>query len=40
MADLDTLVKHFQEKDPQAFETLYQMYSDSMLGVIYTIVKD
>ncbi len=40
MADIDTLVKQFQNKDQVAFETLYQMYSDSMHGVIYNIVKD
>lgn len=40
MADIDTLVKRFQDKDQQAFETLYQMYSESMHGVIYNIVKD
>ncbi|MBC2845728.1 RNA polymerase sigma factor [Winogradskyella flava] len=40
MADIDSLVKRFQNKDQVAFETLYQMYSASMHGVIYNIVKD
>ena len=30
----------FKNKDEKAFETLYNMYSDSMQGVIYNIVKD
>lgn len=38
--DLDSLVEKFQEKDEKAFETLYGMYSDSMHGVIYNIVRD
>ena len=37
---LEQLVSKFQQKDVKAFEALYDMYSDSMLGVIYTIVKD
>lgn len=40
MVDIDKLVKQFQNKDQIAFETLYQMYGDSMHGVIYNIVKD
>ena len=38
--DLDALVLQFKNKDEKAFETLYNMYSDSMQGVIYNIVKD
>lgn len=37
---LDLLVEKFQQKDEKAFETLYNMYSDSMQGVIYNIVRD
>lgn len=37
---LEQLVSKFQNKDEKAFEALYQMYSDSMLGVIYNIVRD
>ena len=37
---LDILVSDFQKKDEKAFETLYNMYSDSMHGVIYNIVRD
>lgn len=37
---LEQLVSKFQDKDEKAFETLYQMYSESMLGVIYNIVRD
>lgn len=37
---LELLVSKFQDKDEKAFETLYQMYSESMLGVIYNIVRD
>ncbi len=38
--NVDVLVKAFQNKDEKAFETLYNMYSESMLGVIFNIVKD
>lgn len=38
--DLDLLIKRFQQKDVKAFEKLYAMYSDSMRGVIYNIVRD
>lgn len=34
-----TIIK-FQQKDEKAFETLYNMYSDSMHGTIYNIVRD
>jgi len=37
---LDQVIIKFQQKDTQAFEALYNMYSDSMQGIIYTIVKD
>lgn len=37
---LDLLVSKFQERDEKAFETLYDMYSNSMHGVIYNIVRD
>jgi RNA polymerase sigma factor (sigma-70 family) len=37
---LELLVEKFQQKDEKAFETLYNMYSDSMQGVIYNIVRD
>lgn len=38
--NLDQLIEKFQQKDINAFETLYNMYSDSMHGVIYNIVRD
>ncbi len=38
--DLEILVKNFQQKDIKAFERLYEMYAESMSGVIYSIVKD
>lgn len=37
---LDLLISNFQKKDEKAFEALYNMYSDSMHGVIYNIVRD
>ena len=37
---LEELVIKFQEKDEKAFETLYNMYSQSLHGVIYNIVRD
>lgn len=37
---LETLVSQFQDKNEKAFETLYTMYSKSMHGVIYNIVRD
>lgn len=37
---LEALVEKFKQKDEKAFEELYNMYSDSMHGVIYTIVKN
>ncbi len=38
--NLEHLISQFQQKDVSAFETLYGMYSDSMFGVINTIVRD
>ena len=38
--NLENLVDEFQQKDEKAFETLYNMYSDSMHGVIYNIVRN
>ena len=40
MIDLDLLVRKFQDKDQGAFETLYGMYSKSIHGVVYNIVRD
>ncbi|MCB0383510.1 MAG: RNA polymerase subunit sigma-70, partial [Psychroserpens sp.] len=37
---LETLISQFQKKDEKAFEQLYNMYSESMHGVIYNIVRD
>ena len=38
--NLDLLIIKFQQKDAAAFETLYHMYSKSMLGVIFNIVRN
>ncbi len=38
--ELDQLISKFQQKDAQAFEALYHMYSASMQGAIYNIVRD
>ncbi|MCM5663838.1 RNA polymerase sigma factor [Galbibacter mesophilus] len=35
----ELLMKRIVEKDPKAFDTLYQNYSQSLLGVIYNIVR-
>ncbi len=40
MVDIDTLVKQFQNRDQVAFKQLYGMYSKSIHGVVYNIVKD
>ncbi|WP_179345679.1 RNA polymerase sigma factor [Winogradskyella ursingii] len=40
MAELDILVAQFKKKDHVAFEKLYSMYSDSIHGVVYNIVRD
>lgn len=37
---LETLILKFQQKDEKAFETLYEMYGESMHGIIYNIVRD
>lgn len=37
---LEELVLKFQQKDVKSFEKLYVMYSDSMYGVIYNIVRN
>ena len=38
--ELDLLIQRFQKKDAIAFERLYNMYSENILGVINTIVKN
>ncbi len=38
--NLETLVEQFKQKDEKAFEQLYTMYSKSMQGVIFNIVRD
>ncbi|KAB8153104.1 sigma-70 family RNA polymerase sigma factor [Kordia sp. TARA_039_SRF] len=38
--ELEVLIDQFQKKDAKAFEALYQMYNDSIFGVINTIVKN
>ena len=38
--ELDQLVEQFKQKNERAFSTLYDMYSDSMHGIIYNIVRD
>ncbi|MEZ4802435.1 MAG: sigma-70 family RNA polymerase sigma factor [Gelidibacter sp.] len=38
--ELELLISKFQQKDQKAFEELYNMYGDSMHGVIYNIVQD
>ncbi|MFP4845673.1 RNA polymerase sigma factor [Winogradskyella sp. PE311] len=40
MTDLETLVQQFQDKNQVAFEKLYNMYSKSIHGIVYNIVKD
>lgn len=37
---LETLIENFQQKDEKAFESLYNMYSSNIHGVIYNIVRD
>jgi RNA polymerase sigma factor (sigma-70 family) len=37
---LEILVEKFQQKDEKAFEALYNMYSESMHGVIFNIVRN
>lgn len=38
--ELDILVEKFKQKDEKAFETLYNLYRNSMQGVIFNIVRD
>ena len=38
--DLDLLIQKFQNKEVPAFEKLYAMYSENILGVINTIVQE
>jgi len=38
--DLDKLIVDFQEKNVAAFEALHDMYSQNILGVINTIIKN
>ena len=38
--ELDLLVERFKQQDEKAFESLYNMYSTSMHGVINNIVRD
>ncbi|MDT0295663.1 RNA polymerase sigma factor [Mesonia ostreae] len=36
----DGLIAELQNKNPKAFERIYERYSESLFGVIYTIVRD
>ncbi len=36
----ELLITKLKQKDPDAFEKLYEMFSESMLGVIYNIIRD
>lgn len=38
--ELEVLVEKFRNKDEKAFEKLYEMYSDSICGVIFNVVKN
>ncbi|MDX1766498.1 RNA polymerase sigma factor [Arenibacter troitsensis] len=38
--ELEIIVAQFQKKDADAFQKLYNMYSENICGVINTIVKD
>lgn len=38
--DLELLILQFQKKDVKAYEKLYNMYCDSISGIVYSIVKD
>ncbi|WP_179006202.1 RNA polymerase sigma factor [Winogradskyella forsetii] len=40
MQNLNEIVEQFQDKDENAFEKLYEMYSESIHGVIFNIVKN
>lgn len=39
-AQPDGLIAEFQSKNPKAFERIYERYSESTFGVIYSVVKD
>lgn len=36
----DALIIEMQKKNPQAFERIYQRYSESTFGIIYSIIRD
>ncbi|MEM6717818.1 MAG: sigma-70 family RNA polymerase sigma factor [Bacteroidota bacterium] len=38
--ELEKLIEQFKNRDVKAFESLYEMYNDSIFGVIHTIVKN
>lgn len=38
--DQEFLILHFQQQDVKAYEKLYNMYCNSIAGVINNIVKD
>lgn len=38
--ELEVLIEKFQKKDARAFESLYEMYNDSIFGVVNNIVKN
>ena len=37
---LEQLISKFQQKDIKSFEKLYEMYADSMFGVIFNIIRN
>ena len=37
---LEHLISRFQQKDMKSFEKLYEMYAESMFGVIFNIVRN
>ena len=38
--ELEKLITQFKNKDAKAFESLYELYNESIFGVINTIVKN
>jgi RNA polymerase sigma factor (sigma-70 family) len=40
MKDLEQLISQFQQRDVKAYEELYNMYCNSIFGVVNTIVKN
>ncbi|WP_417886836.1 RNA polymerase sigma factor [Zunongwangia sp.] len=36
----DDLIRKLQNKDKKAFEAIYQLYSENIFGIIYTIIQD